>query len=128
MLVVLSPALAVRRARIVGTPMGPEYSSESSTRCAGTDASATAEHPTEAPDADPTCQTIIPAATATDFADTGLTAREDPFYIAGILLPDGIQCTWGDQSVASDQVQVYGWAPITADAFLMERLREIKLL
>ena len=36
MLVVLRPALAVRRARIVGTPMGPEYCSESSTRCAGT--------------------------------------------------------------------------------------------
>ncbi|TDN92581.1 hypothetical protein [Microbacterium sp. BK668] len=30
-------------------------------------------------------------------------------------IPDGVQCIWGDFSTASDQVQIFGWAPISED-------------
>ncbi|QAY61079.1 hypothetical protein ET475_14520 [Microbacterium protaetiae] len=64
--------------------------------------------------AEPTCDTILPSDTVEDFVDAGWAARQDPFYVGNIELSDGIQCTWGDPKVASDQVQVYGWAPLSA--------------
>lgn len=67
------------------------------------------------PVGDPTCETIIPEATAADFAEVGWTVREDPLVIGATEIADGLQCTWGDYSVASDHVQVFGWAPISED-------------
>lgn len=75
--------------------------------------SGSGDNPT--PAGDPTCDTIIPASTVDTFEKAGWVSREDPFFIGNIELPGGIQCTWGDAKVASDQVQVYGWAPITAE-------------
>lgn len=63
-------------------------------------------------DAEPTCETIIPASTVADYEEVGWTAKADVFRIGGTEVPGGIQCTWGDYSVATDHVQVYGWAPI----------------
>lgn len=63
----------------------------------------------------PTCETIIPEQTVSDFASVGWTYREETFRVATLELTGGIQCTWGDYTVASDHVQIYGWAPITAD-------------
>lgn len=79
--------------------------------------------PTEAaPAADPTCETIIPEATAADFTSLGWSAKVEPFRIGGREVPEGIQCKWGDHSIASDRVQVFGWAPIDeADAVAAER-------
>lgn len=68
-----------------------------------------------APSDEPTCETILPAATVADFEDQGWTARAEPFRIGTIEIAEGIQCTWGDYSVATDHVQVYGWAPLAAD-------------
>jgi hypothetical protein len=65
-----------------------------------------------APPDDPTCETIIPASTVADFEEVGWTAQATTFRIGAIEITDGIQCTWGDYSVATDHVQVFGWAPL----------------
>jgi hypothetical protein len=75
---------------------------------------------------EPTCETIIPAATVADFEEAGWTVQADVFRIGGLEIADGIECTWGDFSVATDHVQIYGWAPIDrpqADAAQAELLR-----
>lgn len=64
---------------------------------------------------EPTCETIIPDATAKDFADLGWTGKQEPFVVGDTTLSGGLQCTWGDYSVPSDHVQVFGWAPIDDD-------------
>lgn len=61
---------------------------------------------------EPSCETIIPAATVADFEKVGWTAQADVFRIGGTEVAGGIQCTWGDYSVATDHVQIFGWAPI----------------
>ncbi|MCR2763568.1 hypothetical protein NQ152_08600 [Microbacterium sp. zg.B48] len=66
------------------------------------------------PAGDPTCETIIPDQTVTDFEAVGWTARAEPFRVGELELPEGVQCIWGDFSTATDHVQIYGWAPITA--------------
>lgn len=66
----------------------------------------------EAPVGDPTCETLIPAATAADFASLGWSVQSEPFRIGSMEVADGIQCKWGDQSIATDRVQVFGWAPL----------------
>ena len=73
--------------------------------------------PTEsrAPAGDPTCETIIPASTVEDFDSVGWTARAEPFRIGEIEVDGGVQCIWGDFTTATDHVQIYGWAPISAD-------------
>lgn len=63
---------------------------------------------------DPTCETIIPAATVEALEDVGWTSRAQPFFIGNTELIGGIQCVWGDFTTATDHVQVYGWAPISA--------------
>jgi len=75
---------------------------------AGTDAA------TDAP-AELSCETILPAETVEAFTDAGWTSRQDPFYVGNTELVDGLQCIWGNPEVASDDVQVYGWAPLTGD-------------
>lgn len=75
--------------------------------------------PTEnaAPAEDPTCETLIADATVADFQSVGWTARADPFYIGENEIPGGLQCVWADfEGQAGDHVQIFGWAPIEADA------------
>jgi len=71
--------------------------------------------PTAEADGEPTCENILPAETVAAFTDTGWTSRQDPFYVGNIELVGGLQCIWGNPEVASDDVQVYGWAPLTSD-------------
>lgn len=61
---------------------------------------------------DPTCQNIIPRATADDFVSLGWSAQSEPFRIGSIELDEGIQCKWGDQKITTDRVQMFGWARI----------------
>lgn len=68
------------------------------------------------PPPDPTCENIIPQATADDFTSLGWTSQEEQFRIGGTALDDGIQCKWGDTKIASDRVQIFGWAPIDDDS------------
>lgn len=65
--------------------------------------------------AEPTCETIISETTVKDFADLGWTVQEGPLIIAEVQLEGGLECKWGDSSIASGNVQVFGWAPITLD-------------
>lgn len=74
--------------------------------------STTATPASETPD--PTCENIIPQATADDFKSLGWVSQQEPFRIGATALDDGIQCKWGDQKIASDRVQIFGWAPIDA--------------
>ncbi|WP_345750798.1 hypothetical protein [Microbacterium rhizophilus] len=84
-----------------------------------------------APDAEPTCETIVPATLVADFEEYGLQAMEEPFAFgdpATTTIPDGIMCTWGNPEVATDHgVQLFGWAPLDAagqkkwTAFLAEQ-------
>jgi len=69
---------------------------------------------TEAP-ANLSCEGILPAETVEAFTEAGWTSRQDPFYVGNTELSGGLQCIWGNPKVASDDVQVYGWAPITDD-------------
>ena len=62
---------------------------------------------------EPTCDTIISPTTAADFDSLGWTALADSFTVGGVALADGIQCVWGDFSTATDNIQIFGWAPIT---------------
>lgn len=71
---------------------------------------------TTEPLGDPTCETIIPAATVEDFGSVGWTVRAEPFRIGDQELEGGVQCVWGDFTTATDHVQIYGWAPISAEA------------
>lgn len=76
------------------------------------DTTATPKSETEA--LEPTCENIIPQATADDFTSLGWTFQSEPFRIGANALDDGIQCKWGDTKIASDRVQIFGWAPIDA--------------
>jgi hypothetical protein len=73
--------------------------------------------PTEAvPIEDPTCETLISDQIVADFESVGWTARADPFYLGDREIPEGLQCMWADfAGQAGDHVQIFGWAPITAD-------------
>ncbi len=71
--------------------------------------------PTAEPLGDPTCETIIPATTVQDLSDVGWTSRAEPFRIGEIEITEGVQCIWGDFTTATDHVQIYGWAPISAE-------------
>ena len=63
---------------------------------------------------DPTCETIISPAVVSDFEALGWTNFQDAFTVGTITLPEGVQCTWGDLSASAEDVQQFGWAPITA--------------
>lgn len=64
-------------------------------------------------EADPTCETIIDAATVADFESIGWTSRTDPFYVGSHEMTDGISCVWADfNAPASDHLQLFGWARI----------------
>lgn len=111
-----APALtAVALLVLAGCAAGPDTTpteAPAATAVPTSPAPTSAGDPTEEPAGDPTCETIIPASTAADFAEVGWSARSDPFRIGSTELSDGIMCTWGDYSIATDHVQIYGWAPI----------------
>ncbi|MDN3494794.1 hypothetical protein QL996_02545, partial [Planococcus sp. APC 4015] len=67
---------------------------------------------------DPTCETIIPASTVSDFESVGWTVRAEPFFIGAIEVPGGLTCRWADfDGPAGDHLQFYGWSEISdADA------------
>ena len=70
----------------------------------------------EEPATAPTCETIIPESAIAGYADVGWESQAEPFVLAGVELEGGIQCKWGDLTTATDHIQMFGWAPIAADA------------
>ncbi len=63
----------------------------------------------------PTCDGIIPSSTVKAFAKVGWTSQTVPFYIGETEITGGIECQWADYSTANDNMQVFGWAPISAE-------------
>ncbi|SDH11885.1 hypothetical protein [Microbacterium pygmaeum] len=68
-----------------------------------------------APVEEPKCDTIIPTTIVDDLESVGWTAQASPFRVGAREVEGGIQCIWGDFTVATDHVQIYGWAPMTGD-------------
>jgi len=62
-----------------------------------------------------TCDSIMRPSFVEQLKDLGWVAQEAPFRIGEHVLDGGIQCVWGDES-GLDSGQMYGWAPIGADA------------
>ena len=59
------------------------------------------------------CETLIPSDTVAALQQQGWTALQREFSFGPDVLPGGIECLWGDQSVASDHGLLYAWAPIS---------------
>lgn len=93
----------------------PEPTSQApSTEPSAPEPAPTAEETPE-PQADPTCDTIIPDDVVAAFEEANWSFREEVFRVGATEIPGGITCTWGDMSVASDHVQMFGWAPLSGD-------------
>lgn len=71
--------------------------------------------PSAAPVAEPKCDTIISSALIAEFEGVGWTVQAEPLRIGELEIPEGVQCVWGDFTVATDHVQIFGWAPIAAE-------------
>lgn len=106
-------AAAALTAACAGSPAATSSGRTASAGVPSSPVPSTASPGSDAAATDPTCETIISDTIVTDFTDLGWTAKEEPFYVGGTRLTGGLQCTWGDYSVPSDHVQVFGWAPIT---------------
>lgn len=96
----------------------PEPTPTSKPKPASTTASSPDPTPTTAPEpeetvaAAPTCETIIAPSTVAALSEQGWTHEEKEFRLGSDVIEGGIHCVWGDFTVASDHVQVFGWAPI----------------
>jgi hypothetical protein len=120
----LAAVLAIASTALLASACAPP-APESAPVPSETAGAAAPESPAPEPDAtpspdvassdEPTCDTIISPTTAADFDSLGWTALADSFVVASVALPDGIQCVWGDFSTATDNVQIFGWAPITQE-------------
>ncbi|MFG6445346.1 hypothetical protein ACFXQA_08720 [Microbacterium sp. P07] len=95
-------------------PPAPEPSASQSVAAPSATPDASPEPTTSATaEAEASCESILPADTVADFEEIGWTAQEKPFYAGAVELTEGFQCTWGDYTVATDHVQIFGWAPAT---------------
>jgi hypothetical protein len=108
-------AAALLTTACAGTPAAVPTTTGSPTSGIPSSPVATPESTEAGAEATPTCETIIPETTVEDFDSLGWTVKEEPFFIGETQLPGGLQCTWGDYSVASDHVQVFGWAPLSEE-------------
>ena len=113
-------ALSATLAACSGAPQ-PETTATATSKPAASDtpAPSTSPEPVETehvdePAADPTCETIIAPSTIEIFEEHNWTHEQHDFRIGADVIEGGLQCIWGDYTVASDHVQVFGWAPISA--------------
>lgn len=96
-------------------PPAPSPSTPSPTSSAPDPSPSPAETEAAAePAVDPTCETIIDASTIEIFDQHDWTYKEREFRLNGEVIEGGLECVWGDYTVASDHVQVFGWAPLNA--------------
>lgn len=111
------------------------------TACAGTPGAPPSEVPTApAPGADPspstlpsatpvdpgdlTCDNLIAGDARDGFEAEGWTVEEGEFAINDLVL-DGISCTWARSGDTTDNLIVFGWAPI-ADAEAQEAQAQLQ--
>jgi hypothetical protein len=71
----------------------------------------TSAPPVAEPAGEPACDTIISDTQVADFAEVGWSAMAEEFRAGSVSFPGGVYCKWGDYTVATADVQVYGWAP-----------------
>lgn len=71
--------------------------------------------PAEDDTAELTCETIISTSTVTALTELGWTYKQHEFRFGADVVEGGIECVWGDYTIASDHVQVFGWAPLDQD-------------
>lgn len=64
---------------------------------------------------DLTCESLIGADTLAQLQEQNWTSQQSEFAIGDVVYDDGLACTWGDFTVASGNVLIFGWAPIDAD-------------
>lgn len=107
-------AVAAASVLVACAPATPS-SSPTGAPGAGSTAAPTAKTPSSKPTAagTPTCEGIIPSTTVDAFKKVGWSSQQEPFQIVDQQLSGGIECRWADFSVASDNLQIFGWAPIT---------------
>ena len=101
------------------TPGGPAPTpTATKTGPAASPAPTAVQTATPTPDADavPTCDTLIIPEVVDTFTAEGWTVEADTFRIGATEVPDGLWCVWGDYEIASDHVQIYGWAPVEETA------------
>jgi hypothetical protein len=81
-------------------------------------ACSTSAPPQDAQDAqaEPTCETIIEPSTVSALTDRDWTYEKREFRFGADVIEGGLECVWGDFTIASDQAQVFGWAPLDASA------------
>jgi len=68
------------------------------------------------PSGEPTCETIITAGTVEGLTSQGWTSKQEELRIGDQLFDEGLLCLWSDFSAPSDHGQMYGWAPLDAEA------------
>ncbi len=116
---VLALTAALATACAATPPAEPDSSASAGAtpKAPAPDAVSLAEHrPRRRPRTRPATRSSRPT-TIADFESIGWTSRTDPFYIGDSELSDGLQCVWADfEGPAGDHLQMFGWAPITADA------------
>jgi len=65
------------------------------------------------------CEALVEPDTLGEFASRGWTYKQTPFTFEtqppSAPLDGGMICTWADYSVASANLIVFGWSPITAE-------------
>lgn len=63
---------------------------------------------------DATCENIIGEASFSELESSGWEYRQEPFFIAGTEIADGVYCSWTNPSEQGGNIPVFGWAPLTA--------------
>lgn len=107
-------AIAVLSTACSSTPEPePTQSSAAPTATTAPEPEVTAE-PTTEPAATPTCEELISDTMVADFTAVGWTVQEEVFRVGSLEIAEGVLCRWGDFTTASDHLQMFGWAPITA--------------
>lgn len=73
------------------------------------------EQPTDADGTEVTCETLVSATVAENFAEVGWSSQAEPFRVGGTEIEGGLLCTWADfESDTGGDLQFFGWAPIDA--------------
>lgn len=69
-----------------------------------------------APEGEPTCETIITEGTVEGLKSQGWTSKQEELRIGDQVFDGGLLCLWSDFTAPSDHGQMYGWAPLDAEA------------
>lgn len=107
-------AAAVLTTACSATPEPAESASGAPTTPAPVETTAApVTEPTAGPIAAPACDELVSESAVSTYEEYGWTSQQDVFRVGSLELDDGVICRWADFTTASDQIQMFGWAPIT---------------